>query len=526
MTLSRGLLIWLGLVSLVAVFTAINIWTAIDHGALSIPPIYDDNTYLLDAYQRIAFEGVGGPGGVIFSFLENPPHAPLETMTAMVGFWIFGPYNFGPYVANAIALTMYGVGLWLIAKRNMDPLFGLLLVALMMFVPVAGAIITELRPDMAAGAAFALAAYWLINFRYDQREFLSAVFLALFVVLAISWKPSAFLITVPMLGIAGLMGLALVGKARIRDAFPAAIIVCLTVVIVLAPLVYVWGSQTYAYVKAAIVTNADIWNTPGSMLFHWTYNFMGAASKLGLGIFAPIGLLIILADISLTVWRGEAFKSGLSAIAYYIWCVIIYIGTALTAFKSLYQSSFFFFPFIVAMTIAISRGIGTRDKRISALASAVFLLFAIIFLPAGTSYQDGRQRPETNEMLTQITELVTDGIAKGALCGNALPIFNAVSPYPITPEAVLIDQAQKNQVKMEFRYSYFSRSLDEAMQIINASNYVLIPNQAGLKEGTDQNLPGVKYNDSIYRTLQGDKRWTEHRINAADPPILFVRNAC
>jgi hypothetical protein len=85
---------------LVMISAALNLSFALRSGSLSRPPVYDDVVYLLDAYQRLAFGGVNSLGTLVHSFLTNPPHAPMSTLTAMLGYSLIGPYLWAAYAAN------------------------------------------------------------------------------------------------------------------------------------------------------------------------------------------------------------------------------------------------------------------------------------------------------------------------------------------------------------------------------------------------------------------------------------------
>jgi 4-amino-4-deoxy-L-arabinose transferase-like glycosyltransferase len=515
------------LVAIVVVFAALNIGLAFNVGALSVPTIYDDNGYLLDAYQRVAFDGVRSVSDIFRSFLSKPPRAPVETLSTMAGFYLFGPHNYGAYIMNVWGLLAFATGIYVICRRRIGSRFALLMVVALMFVPATGAIMTELRPDMIAAALFAFSGYWLITFGYDKLPVSRSLLLGAFVAFSMIVKLSAAIITIPMLGFAwGLGMIRRIPERRFVEAMPAAAVVAGTVLILLTPIVYVWGYGTYEYIKAAVFTQSDIWNTPGSWLLHLAFNSFGYGGRNALGIFLYVGIIAIGADIVSISLRKARGVEDLQTAAYYLWCAVIYIGTAISQVKNLYQGSFFYFPFIVATVVAISRGLGTSNRAVSHIATAAVALYAIAFMPPSNSYQDGRYRPETQEMLNQISSLVSRNVGRIPACGNAMPLFTAANSYPITPEAVALDVGQKERKRIEIAFTYAERSIDQVADIMGRSNFVLFPNEAGLKEAVIQRLPGVGFLDEMKARLEKDPKWSEHRIDVTDAPTLFIRTGC
>jgi uncharacterized membrane protein len=117
---------------LVMISAALNLSFALRSGSLSRPLVYDDVVYLLDAYQRLAFGGVHLLGTLVRSFLTDPPHAPMSTLTAMLGYALIGPYVWAAYAANAWMLGLFAAAVCLVARRNIDRPPSILVVAFML----------------------------------------------------------------------------------------------------------------------------------------------------------------------------------------------------------------------------------------------------------------------------------------------------------------------------------------------------------------------------------------------------------
>lgn len=513
------------LIAIVGIFAALNIGRALSVGALSVPTVYDDNAYLWDAFQRVVFEDVRSLSDLIRSFVNYPPHAPIETLTAMAGFYVFGPHNYGAYIMNVWGLLAFSVGTFLIARRRMRVSFALLLVTAVMFTPAVGAIMTELRPDMIAATFFAFSGYWLIHFKYDQSRVEWALLLGTFIAFSMIIKLSAAIITIPMLGFAWFLGLVSL-PGRMKAAMSNAITVPTVGITLLIPVAYLWGLETYAYIKMAVFTQSDIWNTPGTWLFHATYNSLGFGGTTALSAFVYVGIVAVAADFTFILARRGRRGGDLQTAAYYLWCGAIYFGTAVSQVKNQYQGSFFYFPFLVATIVAISRGVGTGSRSVAQTATAVIFAYAFVFMPPSNTYQDGRWRPETPQMLDQISDLVLQNYSKIQACGTTTPLFTTANSYPITAEAVGIDVGKKDRKKLELAYTFTENSIEKVADIVSRSNFVLFPNMAGLQEAINQRLPGVAFLDEMIAKLRSDQKWSEHRINVTDAPTLFIRTGC
>ncbi|MBB4123301.1 ArnT family glycosyltransferase [Martelella radicis] len=505
----------------ILVFAALNISLALNVGALSAPPVYDDNGYLLDGYYRFMFDGVRSFRSLAENFVQHPPHAPVETLTVILGFWLFGSSNIGPYIMNFWGFTAFAVMMFSVAHDRIDARSATFLAITAMFVPAAGAIMSELRPDMIAGLFFAYSGYVLLVRDGARRDRRSAALVGLLCAFSLIIKLSAVVITVPMLGLALVAGAVLQREFRSQAISRAAITVATTLVI-LVPVTYIWGSQTYAYIYQALISNRDVWFTPGDRWFHLNYYAMGQGGSIGLGNLFYIAVALVLFDVavSLATKRGD-----LRSFAYYAWSLLIFIGIANSAEKTVYQGSFFFFPLVISAVLALSRLLATIPRRAFGLAGAVTLL-AVVFLEPAHTYQQGVYRKDTWPMLEQISDLVVQGTSVAPICSGPFYRYATVGSYPVTAQAVALEVAKQDHLRLAIDQLFIMRELEPMMQEIEKANFVLLPNEAGMREAVNQHLPGVEFSDQIMGLLRQDSRWREYRIDATDPPTLFVREVC
>lgn len=509
-TMTRDIKILVALAALVALFTMANLGLTLRTGALAMASIYDDCTYLLDGYRRLALEGVDSVLGGLISFYQTPPHAPFSTAMAMVGYYLSGGSDIGPYALNAVILYLYAYSIFSIARSRLAISPALLWTAALMFLPAAGTIITEFRPDATAALLFGSSAYLLIFFPYERGTRVSACALGLIAGIAITIKPSAIIIVVPMLGGAFLLGML---KNLSRPSFTNAFIALISGLAVLVPFALIWGSHIVDYLTQVFITNADIWVTSGGTFFHWTYNSVGAAGSLALSWFFFLGAALIAADV--LSFRREKAGGNYEAFAYYGWVAIIYAGIAANPQKSPFQGNFFYFPFVIAMTIAFSRvcarfGFGWKQ------ALSIFVVVSFVSTPAMT-YQDARLRPGSLAALDQISAEINR-----LKCGHPV-VVSTIGPYPIPPETIALHML-KQGTEISPTPLFFARDLQVALAQVQSSDIVIFPNSRGRTEAEEQRLPGIFLYDEIVSVLESDARWTRVAIEGTDPSFIFRNN--
>ena len=489
---------------IVVSFTLANLGLTLSRGALAMSSIYDDNTYLLDAYKRLAFEGVDTVFGALVSFYHTPPHSPFSTTVAMVGYYLFGGEDIGPYALNFISLAVYAFSLYAIASRRIG---SVLWTTALMFVPAAGTLITEFRPDATAALLFALSAYLLIFLDYEKASYKEISLVGLVCLLAICVKPSAIIIVFPMLSIAFLAGalkkFSLISIKKI-SALPVFVLLGFMI------FSFIWGSHIIAYLHQVFVSNADVWVTPGNGYFHWTYNSFGAAGKLALNYFFFIGAIFIVLDAFFKIYKRDYFNTS---IIYYAWVIIIYAGIAVNPQKSPYQGNFFYFPFIIAFTVA---GTGLlRGVSYSRWLVGCWAIFSALYLPPAFTYQDASQRPESLQMLSQIRNAIVSSRCNGAVS------LASLGPYPIPPETIALRLA-KEKIDLSINPLFLVREQNEFMQRATSATFIVIPNVAGKLEGDAQRLPGMQHISPLLSQLQSDPSWRRVEISAKDPSAIYI----
>lgn len=519
--------------AVVLALVGLSVWLNVDLssriGALSSPSVYDDVGYLLDGYRRFTIATEGPIASLGASFLYDPPHAPMNTVTAMLGYWLLGPHIWAPYLASAWMLATYAVSIYLLARLNTRPLASVALVALMLFVPVAQAMVTEFRPDMGAGLFFSIAIYLLVSTRYAETRWSILALVGCLAALAIMAKPTAVIATVPILGIAfiiGVFGPYPGARPPFGNSLKGAAVVVAAALVFLIPFAVIWGGHVAAYLYQVFVTNRDIWSTPGSALFHWTFHSFGSGGRLALRFFLFLGIAVVAVDVlmSAKVWRQ---RDTYNALAVYAVLIVLYCAIATSAEKTVYQGSLFYFPFLMGTVLALSRVLGraaaiSEWAPIGALAS--MLIFATLAMPFAAVYRTHRGAPNANTVLESVVAALEKHLSQKSACAPAKPIIAALAPNPLTPDTIALAAGLRYHRDLAVSQLFFKRSEGELWTAASLADFILVPNVSGIAES--QNLPATQFIGQILKSLDVSSDWTGLSLDVPDAPKLFARVGC
>lgn len=141
-------------------FTAFCVNQAVLWGNYAYPVDFDDVGYFTDAMYRLLewHKRVS----LLQLYIDSPPHSPIYTYIAMLGFSMFGEASWGP-------LAVTGVFIWalsfvvLTSFERYHLWSGLLVLITALSMPYFGALVQEFRPDMATGLAIGYGAYLIIR---------------------------------------------------------------------------------------------------------------------------------------------------------------------------------------------------------------------------------------------------------------------------------------------------------------------------------------------------------------------------
>lgn len=525
-----------GLAGLFAVVLRQNILFSLESGRLAAPPRYDDTTYLLDAVRRLNFELANGVGTFLSGIVQWPPHAPMSTLTAMAGFALFGPTPLSAYLANGWILALY-IGVMAYISRPLATIPArLLFVAALLFAPVSHAMITEFRPDMAAGLLFAIAIVAIVSVDLSRASARRRLAVAAIAVVATIGKPSGVVIVIPTLGLAFAFSVALramLGDAPLLLLLRRSLLPIAGYIVLLTPFAIIWGQQTVAYIYQALVSNADVWKTEGSRAFHWTYHYNGPGGRIALRPFAKIGVWAIIADVVLLcVFRPRSERAG--PFALYLTVAVIYVAMAQSAEKTPFQGSFLYLPFLLAVALAIVRVLVSLRTLFmpswgADVVLAVFVVVLALTRPLVTSFTTvpayASQLPPLLEILADRADAFVSQRRVGRGCPDRVPLISSTNPDPIPPETILFALAARGQ-PASFAYMFMARSRAEIDGIVNSVDMIVAPDPTMPEINTW--LPNNAFAPQLLQDLKADPAWTGQVVGTVEgaPLWLFERAAC
>jgi len=492
---------------------------------------YDDVGYLLDAMRRLNFDMASGT--FLSNFLTHPPHAPVSTLTAMLGFTLFGNDVSSPYFANGGFLAIFVAVLAYVSRPLRDVSLRLLFVAIFLFLPVSHALVTEFRPDMAAGLVFAIALAAIVSVDLETASLRRRLGIAALAVLATIVKPSGAVLIIPGLGVA--FGLTILMQARekrvplLTMARPA-IAPMLAYAAMLAPFAIIWGPQTIAYIYQALIGNSDVWRTEGSAFYHWTYHLFGRGGHVALGPFSWLGAAIVALDVA-RLRKAGVSRERTTAYTFYLVLAVLYAAMALSNEKTVFQGSLFYLPFALAVALASVRLLvalkaATFRPGLPAGLMVATLLLLVMIQPIASSYTAipgfARQLPP---LLASVADRTAELVSHSAgTCGHQ-PILVSTNPDPIAPEAVLLDLAGRG-IGLDYRTTYLARDQGDVDATIREGDLVLIPDPGMV--GLNGWLPGSAFGAATLAKLREEPGWSAEKMGELEgaPLWLFVRKGC
>ncbi|MEI6490963.1 MAG: glycosyltransferase family 39 protein, partial [Verrucomicrobiota bacterium] len=306
---------------------AVAVSFSFSRGRLQYEMDYEDIITHIDGLKRWRDLSEGGVWKFFTGYAANPPHCPLHSFTAAVGFMIFGVHDWAPYVLNGVFLF----GFLLLAQRLTK---GLGLVASCVavlgaaLVPLSFQTIHQFRPDFPC----ALATLWgmLVYPMRLGRDFEKRAGIAgLFFGLALLAKPPFFPFTLAMGALPWLISVAASYRAAsgwtgawcaIRRSWPF----FAATAIVAGPHYFVAWKKILEYIQLnQFGENAHVWKMTGGLDFQIVYHVFGYSGIFMLGNAVWILIALVLAGFALSfVLRRRASDNCLRFI--YLFAVTLW----------------------------------------------------------------------------------------------------------------------------------------------------------------------------------------------------------
>jgi hypothetical protein len=345
-----------GLVLLASGITAIVASRSLEasrlHGRLSVPPLYDDVSYFLDAIRWMNAVGDQGIAAGVWNLLHD--HAPFSTMVAITGFALFPGSFIGPYLVHAVVVFAFLLGIvWLAWRRPVLEIAACLIAV--SCVPVLWHTVTEARPDLPSGLFIGLAAAAIVRRGVLDRGAHALAGLGVACALAVSIKPTAFFATLAFLGSSFAIRLFVdcLETGGLRHSIRKALGVLLRFVLpLLATTALLIGPalvETVTYILHVFIGQRDLWTTGESFLAGLLRFSIGGEGQFGLHYWLAIGTGLMLLRLVLAAICGRAALRD--AVVLLASVLIAYAIPSVAAIKTYYFGAIFYGLFVVAMVL-------------------------------------------------------------------------------------------------------------------------------------------------------------------------------
>jgi hypothetical protein len=204
---------------------------------------------------------------------------------------------------------------------------------------------------------------------------------------------------------------------------------------------------------------------------------------------------------------------------FYLVVGVLYLGMAFSTEKSVYQGSFFYIPFLIAVVIATARvaAISTHSRVfIGAITVAV-----AVTLPPATLYTINASYPDAKIMAEEVTQFIHK---QHELCAGRTLTITAAAPYPITPTTIALKLVLRYGSNARDAQLWMGREPQKLIADAMAADFVLLPNSWGTKASSQ--FPATKFIEDISTALSNADGWDHYSPNVLDAPTLYYRKTC
>nr|AWM05003.1 hypothetical protein CIT40_32645 [Bradyrhizobium amphicarpaeae] len=509
-----------GFVILAAGITAIVASRSLEasrlHGRLSVPPLYDDVSYFLDAIRWMNAVGDQSIAASAWNLLHD--HAPFSTMVAITGFALFPGSFIGPYLVHAVVVFAFLLGIAWMAWRRPALEVASCLIAVAC-VPVLWHTVTEARPDLPSGLFIGLAVGAIVRRGVLDRGARALAGLGIACALAVGIKPTAFFATLALLGSAFAIRLFVdcleAGGLRtsIRKALGALLWFVLPLIATTAVLIGPALVETVTYILHVFVGQRDLWTTGESFSAGLLRFSIGGEGQFGLHYWLAIGTGLMLLRLVLAAICGSAALRD--AVVLLASVLIAYAIPSVAAIKTYYFGAMFYGVFIVAMvlngcaSVALIEQLlvrfGFRDDirrylltagRVLALAFVLQLFLRhVVIGQISTATPLSAQQQESIRLATgRLWSLLRE--IKPETPGPLYVGFS--SPYPVTSAAIQLYAAQA-KMNLVVRDELYFRSAQETGDALLKSNILVV------SSSIQHTLVGPRVGDELIARMDADK---------------------
>jgi hypothetical protein len=525
--------------ALCAIVGYVSLKASFDHGQLSVPPLYDDVSYFVDAARWLSNAPMRSLAANFYALLDQ--HAPFTTLTSAIGLSVARDSYVGPYLVNVVLVAAFMLAIahlvWHLSIVDIVAcLIGLACI------PMISLAMTEGRPDLIWGLALGLAVGGIFHRPLLRRSYGSLIFLGLLCGAAAALKPTALPASVALILFAvcaAALCSCLESEGRdvrfsLRRGSLALLLFGLGFFLAIAAIDGVGFADTVRYIMRTMIYDREFWATHGSLLFHLTFYSVGGG-RMALKYWLFVGLVLF----AVRFWLSRRDRSDLwQALALLAVVVASYVIPTVSVAKTFWLGAIFYGPFIVAMglnyvaiadrladdrrgafaSLVKGRGAVASGLRLAPL-TAVIALF-IGQLAFGEAPLALRLGPSTISDIRNATERAWS-VVSGALPHETAQtldqrgqviVVTVITPYPVISATIRLYALQAH-LNVEAREGYFARTEEEAAKSLSGSDFAIITSSM------PSNLLVPPMGDDLIRRLDADP----HMCLVESVSLLMVR---
>jgi hypothetical protein len=487
----KNLAIFILSIAIVTFVTTLALRRSMQSGRLSIPPQYDDVTYLYWSQSVLHAAPRQSIFATAYQILDQ--HSPLTTLFGFVGYSLIKAGDIGPYIVAAIHLTLFVFACVLVLRRL--PAMAIIGIACAIgAIPALPNFAAEFRPEPAWASLTAVSVIAFFALDIFDAARIKQIGLGLLVGLAVISKPTTSPFTIIVLGTAFLAsGLVYYHEKRIGGSPPplrvivtGAATLWAAALLVIIPIGAIIGRQIYDYIMWVMRDISDQFGSREGFVDQSLFYSFGIGGQQMLGRALPVLLAIWGLGFGYVVLLRRSTLPRIFAL--FVVVLISYAIPSASAVKSVWFSSAFDAIFIITTVYLIALlyepfaelfSHPPARAMISALVGIVGVGLLLAFSPSRERSKvfemDPNSRAEVTDRTARIWavlrehELVRMHSEPRSHVSNVMTI--AVKPimgYVISLYAV------KDDLPMRDIDLTYARSLDELLAKLPNVDYVVV----------------------------------------------------
>lgn len=463
-------------------------------GRLSFPPPYDDITYFVDALRRLRLFNEEGTAALLHDLYTTPVHAPLSLLLGFLGFGLFGAREFAPYLLNAVVISICVASLIKLSRIEFS--HGILIAAIVSFLPFNDWAITFFHPDLLAGLIAATFCTALLAGKLSSYQSKTALLMGLFAGIGILSKPTAFPVVLALYGTTAstiLVSYYLELKRQKsaflinRKALFNTVLLIASAICVIAPYFLVNGKRLLAYIHMALVDHQVVAGVEGSFWHQATYYAININYFMGVSLFVLALCLVFLFAVNLS--RKEDTVRIIASLI--VIGIVAYMITSLPKVKLTIFGCYIYGIAIALLIVSLSGVVRWLELRSLKIAN---VLLASTFLYVIYNYKDIQYRPDKrlveaeNSYYSEVSTILLPRFVDSSVPAKPVPLVFLLYPWPVPPRAFMFNLLRGGAKLDEIANLNWATAdiikpdFDTYVRTFNRANLIIIPSDGAITE--------------------------------------------